>query len=74
MLTQQPGYDVYEYSCHEGNTAVRSALSGERAYERRVAEAREQGLPIPERVSSTQNLQLPEDRDSVEFFDINAGE
>lgn len=74
MLTTQPSYDVYEYSCHEGNTAVRNALSGERAYERSVAEARAKGLPIPERIPSAQNLQLPDDRESIEFFDINAGE
>lgn len=74
MLTTQPAYDVYEYSCHEGNTAVRNALSGERAYERSVAEARAQGLPIPQRIPSAQNLQLPDDPESIEFFDINAGE
>ena len=48
-ITQQPGYEMYEYSCHEGNTAVFQALSGERAYERLVAEARAKGLPIPPR-------------------------
>lgn len=74
MLTTQPAYDVYEYSCHEGNTAVRNALSGERAYERSVMEARAKGLPVPERIPSAQNLQLPDDPDSIEFFDINAGE
>ena len=74
MLTTQPQYDIYEYSCHEGNMAVRNALSGERAYERTVAEARAKGLPIPERIPSAQNLQLPDDGEPIEFFDINAGE
>jgi hypothetical protein len=48
-ITQQPNYDVYEYSCHEGNGAVNHALSGERAYERSVEEAKAKGLPIPPR-------------------------
>ena len=34
MITSRPGYEVLEYSCHEGNGAVGNALSGERAYER----------------------------------------
>jgi hypothetical protein len=49
-VTQQPGYEIYEYACHEGNIAMRNALSAERAYERAVAEAKEKGLPPPERV------------------------
>jgi hypothetical protein len=73
MLTTQPGYTLFEYSCHEGNQAVRNALSGERAYEREVREAVAKGQPPPERRPSANNLQaLPED-DSA-FFDINAGE
>ena len=50
-ITGQPGYELYEYSCHEGNTAVGQALSGERAYEKQVAEARAKGLPIPPRTT-----------------------
>jgi hypothetical protein len=50
-ITEQPGYQLYEYSCHEGNTAVGQALSGERAYEKQVAEAKEKGLPIPPRTT-----------------------
>jgi hypothetical protein len=49
-ITQQPGYDIYEYSCHEGNIALRHTLLGERAYEQAAAEAAAQGLPPPERV------------------------
>ena len=48
-ITQQPNYQLYEYSCHEGNGAVGNALSGERAYEKAVAEAIAKGLPIPTR-------------------------
>jgi hypothetical protein len=50
-ITEQPGYQLYEYSCHEGNTAVGQALSGERAYEKQVAEAKAKGLPIPPRTT-----------------------
>jgi hypothetical protein len=50
-ITGQPGYQLYEYSCHEGNTAVGQALSGERAYEKQVAEAKAKGLPIPPRTT-----------------------
>jgi hypothetical protein len=74
MFTTTPGYQLYEYSCHEGNSAIDHSLSGERAYEKRVAEAVAQGLPLPERIPSAETLELPEDRDSIEFFDINAGE
>jgi hypothetical protein len=49
-LTTQPDYQIYEYGCHEGNNAMRNALSAERAYERAAAEAKEKGLPPPERV------------------------
>jgi len=49
-LTQQTGYEMYEYGCHEGNRSVRNALSGEREYERQAAENAGKGLPPPERV------------------------
>jgi hypothetical protein len=49
-LTNQPGYEIYEYACHEGNRSVANALSGERAYEKQAAENAKLGLPPPERV------------------------
>jgi hypothetical protein len=49
-LTSQPGYEIYEYACHEGNHAMRNVLSAERAYEKAVEEAKAKGLPPPERV------------------------
>ena len=49
-LTSQPGYEMYEYGCHEGNRAVPNSLSGERAYEKEAAENARKGLPPPERV------------------------
>jgi hypothetical protein len=49
-LTRQSGYEIYEYACHEGNGAVKYALSAERAYEKQAAENAAKGLPPPERV------------------------
>ena len=42
-LTQQPGYEIYEYGCHEGNRAVPNSLSGERAYEKAGRRERREG-------------------------------
>ncbi len=33
-LTRDPNYQMFEYACHEGNWAVRNALSGARAVEK----------------------------------------
>jgi hypothetical protein len=49
-LTQQPGYEIYEYACHEGNIALEHILKGERSYEKAAAEAKAKGLAPPERV------------------------
>lgn len=48
-ITTQPDYQLYEYACHEGNGAVKYALSGDRAYDKAVADAVAKGLPIPRR-------------------------
>jgi hypothetical protein len=48
-LTTQRDYEVLEYSCHEGNTFIRTALRAEQQYQQRVADARAKGEPIPER-------------------------
>jgi len=72
VFTTQPDYEVWEYSCHEGNGAVGHALSGERAYERQVAEAKAKGLPIPPRSNGMSIYRAPEE--GAEIFDINAGE
>ncbi len=53
MITQQPDYEVYEYACHEGNGAVGYALSADRAFDKRVEEAKAKGLPIPQRDMSS---------------------
>jgi hypothetical protein len=72
MFTTQPNYEVYEYSCHEGNSAVRGGLAGERAYEKQVEEARAKGLPVPKRSDSGGVYRPPQE--GAEVFDINAGE
>lgn len=72
MITQQPDYQTYEYSCHEGNGAVGNSLSGERAYERQVAEAIANGLPVPPRANGMSIYGAPSE--DADIFDINAGE
>jgi hypothetical protein len=49
-ITKQPDYQIFEYGCHEGNHAMRNALSAERAHEKAAADAAAKGLPPPERV------------------------
>ncbi len=71
MLSSQPGFTLYEYSCHEGNGAVRNSLSGERYYEKQVAEALANGQPIPAR--ATEHTQIRNGAPDV-LFNINAGE
>jgi hypothetical protein len=74
-LTTQPGYEVLEYSCHEGNFFVRNALRAEYRYQQSVAQARASGNPIPERSVPTGGFgeiyQPPSASDAV---DINAVE
>ena len=73
MITKRPGYDMLEYSCHEGNGAVHNALSGERVYEKQVAEARAKGLPPPARATEHEQIRngVP---DPSAVININAGE
>jgi len=73
MLTSQPGYDLLEYSCHEGNGAVVNSLSGERTYEKQVAAAVAAGLPPPPRATQHNEIRngIPAPEDVI---DINAGE
>src|SRR4029078_13250823 len=73
-ITSQPGYEMYEYSCHEGNGAVNYALSAEREYDRKVAEARAKGLPIPPRTMGMEVYtgQAVEGREEIREFGGNA--
>jgi hypothetical protein len=72
MWTTQPNFEVYEYSCHEGNFAVSGGLAGERAFEREVTEAQRKGLPIPRRASMVEIYSAP--AEGAEVFDVNRGE
>lgn len=71
-ITTQPNYQLYEYSCHEGNGAVGHTLSGERAYEASVADAIAKGLPVPERELSGSIYGVPEE--GAELINLNAVE
>ena len=73
MITTHPDYEMLEYSCHEGNGAVRNSLSGERVYEQQVAEALAKGLPPPARATEHGQIRngIPDPEDVI---DINAGE
>jgi hypothetical protein len=70
-ITQQPDYDIYEYGCHEGNTAVEHGLKSERAYEREVAEAKAKGLPVPPRVNRGMEVYGAPDR-ALPVRDVNS--
>jgi len=72
MITKTPGYETYEYSCHEGNGAVGHALSGERAFDREVEEAKAKGLPPPKRTVGMGICGRPQE--GAEVFNINRGE
>jgi hypothetical protein len=74
MLTSRPGYEVLEYSCHEGNGAVGHSLSGERVYEQQVAEAKAKGLAVPARAVNHEQIRNGVPADGQRYFDINAGE
>jgi hypothetical protein len=74
MITSRPGYEVLEYSCHEGNGAVAHSLSGERVYEQQVAEAKAKGLPIPARAVNHEQIRNGVPAEGQRYFDINAGE
>jgi len=72
MITTQPNYETFEYSCHEGNGAVGHALSGERAFEREVADAVAKGLSPPQRAQGQGIYGRPSE--GAEVFDVNRGE
>jgi hypothetical protein len=74
MITTRPDYEVLEYSCHEGNGAVAHSLSGERVYERQVADAKAKGLPIPARAVNHEQIRNGVPGEGQRYFDINAGE
>jgi len=71
-LTTQPGYDILEYSCHEGNFFVPNALRGEVVYQERVREAIANGEPIPDRPGQTNGRSIFAPPSVDEALDINA--
>jgi hypothetical protein len=75
-LTTQPDYEILEYSCHEGNFFVASALLAETRYQESVAEAIANGEPIPERAPAATGgfSEIYTPPTSEEAIDINAGE
>ena len=74
MFTSQPGYEIFEYSCHERNRAISGGLGGERNYQQRAARALARGEPLPPRVAlddvGRENLPT----DEAAFIDVNRGE
>jgi hypothetical protein len=42
-LTAEPGYEVFEYACHEGNYSMRNRLSAARSEEKKAAAAKAAG-------------------------------
>jgi hypothetical protein len=71
-LTTQPNYEVLEYSCHEGNNFLRTALRAEKQYQQSVADALAKGEPAPERSTgrSTGGLGIfapPSESEAVEI-------
>jgi hypothetical protein len=74
MLTSQPKYEIFEYSCHERNRAVSGGLGGERNYQERAAKAVARGEPLPERVplDDVSKDSLPADESA--FIDVNRGD
>ncbi len=74
-LTTQPGYEILEYSCHEGNFFVANALRAEKRYQEAVAEAIANGEPIPERTTpGGGGLEIYEAPSAEDAVDINATE
>jgi hypothetical protein len=73
-LTTQPGYEILEYSCHEGNFFVANALRAEKVYQQRVMEAQASGEPIPERPQGISGRSIFAPPSASEAVDINASE
>jgi hypothetical protein len=71
-ITQQPDYDIYEYGCHEGNTAVSQGLSTERTFQREEDALRAKGLPVPPRPNRNMEVYGAPDR-SLTVRDVNSG-
>ncbi|MDX1562042.1 MAG: hypothetical protein R3305_03910 [Gammaproteobacteria bacterium] len=71
-LTTQPGYEILEYSCHEGNFFVANALRAEKVYQESVLEAIANGEPIPARPQGISGRSIFAPPDPSEAVNINA--
>jgi hypothetical protein len=71
-LTTQPDYEVLEYSCHEGNFFIATALRAEKNYQESVAQALARGEAIPERNVAGGGSDIYLAPSSAEAVDINA--
>jgi hypothetical protein len=70
-ITRQPGYQMYEFACHEGNRFIENAISAQSAYEKKAAEAAALGLPPPKQVHPGNAIYTTPD-ESAGIFDVNA--
>jgi hypothetical protein len=74
-LTTQPGYEILEYSCHEGNFFVANGLRAEKVYQERVREAIAAGEPVPARdAGGGRGRSIFAPPPASEAADINAAE
>jgi hypothetical protein len=48
-MTSPPGYQLLPYECHEGNSALRQGLGGERAEDKKLEEDAKNGIIRPRR-------------------------
>src|SRR3954471_20591861 len=58
-LMSPPGYQLLPYECHEGDYAVRNALSGERAEDRALEEDAKKGIIRARRPVTQENVNAP---------------
>jgi hypothetical protein len=73
MITSNPAYqEVFEYSCHEGNSVMEHGLAGEREFERQVAAALARGEKPPEHERRDGLGPLPTDGSA--FLNVNEEE
>jgi hypothetical protein len=73
-LTTQPGYEILEYSCHEGNFFIANALRAEKRYQEDVREAVASGAPIPQRSEGIQGRSIFAPPSASEAVNINTAQ
>jgi catechol 2,3-dioxygenase-like lactoylglutathione lyase family enzyme len=64
-LRQEPGYEVYEYACHEGNYSMRNRLSAARKLEAKEAAA---AKPVGQTKSLSHAIHAVKDLDTTLSF------